>query len=332
MCDDGDFSEVFFQSIILCIAPRQALAEISRSRRFPACLQPWLGLCRANEAHLLWRSQAECFNGQTTPGPSRNPWCWRSFHNLKKAGKLKRWKGQLSLFCNRFYSLCVLLSATGSVVWQNQRYDLLSFWPKTTLSTYQSRRMFKKSRGSSSKSLNLASGSLISCQGFFLPMIGLGKNGTEKGPKSTYPEVTTFTEWKTWLSSGRSESLDKFGPHHWFMTLHEVLKRLEGCISWAASSDYLRDKKWQASGYTVLASSMGNFWTKTCKGWTKRPKQALQLAIFGRFGLSGRWSPSLPSISKRPTVSCFLQRKEAKDLFPTFNLHSSRLVKHPINR
>lgn len=50
MCDDGDFSEVFFQSIILCIAPRQALAEISRSRRFPACLQPWFGLCRANEA------------------------------------------------------------------------------------------------------------------------------------------------------------------------------------------------------------------------------------------------------------------------------------------
>lgn len=310
MCDDGDFSEVFFQSIILCIAPRQALAEISRSRRFPACLQPWLGLCRANEAHLLWRSQAECFNGQATPGPFRNPWCWRSFHNLKKASKLKRWKGQLSLFCNWFYSLCVLLSATGSVVWQNQRYDLLSFWPKTTLSTYQSRRMLKKSRGSSSKSLNLASGSLISCQGFFLPMIGLGKNGTEKGPKSTYPEVTTFTEWKTWLSSGRSESLDKFGPHHWSMTLHEVEKgwkvvylKLHPVTIWEIRNDRLPaiqswHQVWATSGQRP--AKVGQHTSKAC------------IAIFGRFGLSGRWSPSLPSISKRPTVSCFLQKRRQK--------------------
>lgn len=221
MCDDGDFSEVFFQSIILLYCASSSPCgnlPLSKVSSVPATM---VRTVPCQRGALLWRSQAECFNGQTTPGPSRNPWCWRSFHNLKKASKLKKVKRSVeSLLQQVLFPLCL----TFSFAWQNQRYDLLSFWPKTTLSTYQSRRMLKKSRGSSSKSLNLASGSLISCQGFFLPMIGLGKNGTEKGPKSTYPEVTTFTEWKTWLSSGRSESLDKFGPHHWFMTLHEVKK------------------------------------------------------------------------------------------------------------
>ena len=181
MCDDGDFSEVFFQSIILCIAPRQALAEISRSRRFPACLQPWLGLCRANEAHSLWRSPSA--------STVRQPLGLFAIHDVEGHfiiwKKLTSWKGEKVSWVSSAtgfvpsvsYFLCCLAKQK---IWKIWFAELLAenhsvYLPKSP--------DVRKSRGSSSKFLNLASGSLISCQGFFLPMIGLGKNGTEKGRK-----------------------------------------------------------------------------------------------------------------------------------------------------
>lgn len=224
-----------FQSIILCIAPRQALAEISRSRRFPACLQPWLGLCRANEAHSLWRSPSA--------STVRQPLGLFAIHDVEGHfiiwKKLTSWKGEKVSWVSSAtgfvpsvsYFLCCLAKQK---IWKIWFAELLAenhsvYLPKSP--------DVRKSHGSSSKFLNLASGSLISCQGFFLPMIGLGKNGTEKGRKVRYPEVHNL-HWMKNLAFKRT--LRIFGQIRTSSLIYDTswgFKKVErlnilSCIQW----------------------------------------------------------------------------------------------------